>query len=133
MADGEKILVTGANGQLGSELRDLAPKFSQFEFVFVSRDELPIDDFARLKDFFEQQRPHYCINCAAYTKVDAAESHQDEAFCINAEAVAVIADLCHQYKTRLIHISTDYVFSGVTSEPHTEESPADPLSVYGNS
>jgi len=133
MADPQKILVTGANGQLGMELRDLSPRFSQFEFVFVSRDELPIDNFSAVKDFFEKLRPRYCINCAAYTKVDAAESHKDEAFLINAEAVSVIADLCRQYETKLVHISTDYVFNGNASEPYVEEFATDPMSVYGAS
>jgi dTDP-4-dehydrorhamnose reductase len=133
MADPQKILVTGANGQLGMELRDLSPQFSQFQFVFVSRAELPIDNFSALKEFFEKHQPQYCINCAAYTKVDAAESHREEAFLVNAEAVSVIADRCRQNKTRLIHISTDYVFNGNGTEPYTEESQTEPVSVYGAS
>jgi dTDP-4-dehydrorhamnose reductase len=133
MADRLKILVTGANGQLGMELGDLAPLFPQFEFVFVAREELPIDNFSEVKDFFEKQQPQCCINCAAWTKVDAAESHKEEAFLINAEAVSVLADLCTQHKTQLIHISTDYVFDGQANEPYSEESPTAPMSVYGAS
>jgi len=138
MADQQKILVTGANGQLGRELRDLSPRFSHpidtgFQFVFVSREELPIDNFSALKEFFEEHQPQYCINCAAYTKVDAAESHKEEAFLINAEAVSVIADLCRRNKAKLIHVSTDYIFNGMATEPYTEESPTGPVSVYGAS
>ena len=94
---------------------------------------MPIDNFSAVKDFFEKLQPGYCINCAAYTKVDAAESHKDEAFLINAEAVSVIADLCRQYETKLVHISTDYVFNGNASEPYVEDFATDPMSVYGAS
>jgi dTDP-4-dehydrorhamnose reductase len=128
-----KILVTGANGQLGMELRDLSSSFSQFEFVFASRQDLPIDDFTALQAFFDELKPQVCINCAAYTQVDAAETHKEEAFLINAEAVSVIADLCRGFETRLIHISTDYVFDGLAEQPYSEESPIEPVNTYGAS
>ena len=128
-----KILITGADGQLGMELRDLSFSFPQFEFVFASRQDLPIDDFAALRNFFEAQKPQFCINCAAYTQVDAAEVHRDEAFLINAEAVSVIADRCRLFETRLIHISTDYVFNGQAKTAYTEESPTEPVNAYGAS
>lgn len=127
------ILVTGANGQLGMELRDISSRYPSFEFLFTTRAELPVDNFKVTSDFFEIHQPQLCINCAAYTKVDAAESHKEEAFLINAEAVSTIADLCRQSKAGLIHISTDYVFDGKASFPYLEESVTDPVNAYGAS
>jgi len=128
-----KILVTGANGQLGMELRDLSSYFPQFDFIFASRKELAIDDFTSMSDFFKTHQPAYCINCAAYTQVDAAETQKDEAFLINAEAVSVLAGLCRPFETKLIHISTDYVFNGNASTAYSEGSPTDPVNTYGAS
>src|ERR1041384_5640826 len=110
MIDRLKILVTGANGQLGMELRDLAASYPQYEFIFTTREDMPLDNFTAMAEFFHTYRPKYCINCAAYTKVDSAESETDDAFLINSEAVFVLADLCQEYETLLVHISTDYVF-----------------------
>jgi dTDP-4-dehydrorhamnose reductase len=133
MAEQKKILVTGANGQLGMELRDLASSFPAFEFLFVSREELPLNNFAQLREFFKTNQFDYCINCAAYTKVDAAESNKEEAYLVNAEAVSVIADLCNQYHSQLIHISTDYVFNGDAEKPYREDSQTNPINYYGAS
>ena len=128
-----KILVTGGNGQLGKELRELSPVYSQFEFFFLTREDMPIDQFELVRTYFNTLKPAYCINCAAYTAVDKAESEKDLAFQINGEAVGVLAAVCKQQNTKFIHLSTDYVFNGEGAYPYTENFPTDPINVYGAS
>jgi dTDP-4-dehydrorhamnose reductase len=135
---GGKILVTGSDGQLGKELKGLAASFSHpiaigFEFIFLSKEDLPIHHFESVKNIFNVHRPQYCINCAAYTAVDKAESEKDLAFQINGEAVGILATVCKEYDCRFIHISTDYVFDGTASVPYKEDSSTNPQSVYGAS
>lgn len=133
MSTKQKILITGSNGQLGKELKKLESSFPQYEFVFLSREDLPIHHFELLRNFFKGYHPQYLINCAAYTAVDRAEAEKDLAFQVNAEAVGVMAAVCKEYNTKLIHISTDYVFDGTATKPYTEEAPTNPQSVYGAS
>jgi dTDP-4-dehydrorhamnose reductase len=133
MSDKPKILVTGGNGQLGKEIRELASSFSQFEFVFLSREDMPIQNFELVRVFFDSIKPDYCINCAAYTAVDKAESEKDLAFQINGEAVGVLAAICKEHDTKFIHVSTDYVFNGEADYPYTENFPTDPINAYGAS
>ena len=128
-----KILVTGGNGQLGKELREFSSLHTGLEFVFLSREELPIHQFELVRNYFDTLQPAYCINCAAYTAVDKAESEKDLAFQINGEAVGVLAAICKEHETKLIHISTDYVFNGETGYSYTESFPTDPINVYGAS
>lgn len=129
----QKILVTGANGQLGKELQELARKFLVFDFVFLSREDLPIHDIESVKQAFKKYAPHYCINCAAYTAVDKAETDKENAFLINGEATGVLAAACKEYNTRFIHISTDYVFDGNAISPYKTDAATNPQSVYGES
>jgi len=129
----QKILVTGSNGQLGKELQQLAPGFPQFEFIFLAKEDLPIQHFEMVRHYFNIYAPAYLINCAAYTAVDRAESEKDRAFQINGEAVGVLAAVCKQHATKMVHISTDYVFDGTATMPYTEDATTNPQSVYGAS
>ena len=131
MMNRSKILVTGANGQLGKELRQLCGVYPQFEFIFLSKDDLPVNNFELLRNTFKIYHPQFCINCAAYTDVDRAESEKDLAFIVNGEAAGVLAAICTEYDTKFIHISTDYVFDGMATIPYKEESPANPATIYG--
>lgn len=125
--------MTGANGQLGSELKVLAPHFPYCQFLFVTKEELNIQDITALAKYFSGHSIDFCINCAAYTAVDKAESEKYFAYLINAEAVATLAKVCNKNKTQLIHISTDYVFDGTADKPYKETDLTNPVSVYGKS
>jgi dTDP-4-dehydrorhamnose reductase len=129
----ETILVTGSNGQLGNELQQLSSNYPGYQFLFTSKEDLPIDDFERVKRYFENKQVDYCINCAAYTAVDKAETERDIAYLMNADAIANLAEICHNYQTLLIHISTDYVFNGSSSIPYKENDAIDPINTYGAS
>ena len=127
----EIILVTGSSGQLGSELRELSKKYPSYNFLFTTRNELSIENKSAIKNFFKKQKIKYCINCAAYTAVDKAESEQEKAFLINAEAPGMLASICNDHHVKLIHISTDYVYDGSIQQPLKEENPVGPLNTYG--
>lgn len=127
------ILITGANGQVGQELRVWAAAYPSYEFIFTTREEMPVDDEAAVQRYFAQYHPVWCINCAAYTAVDKAETEQEAAFRINAEGTRILAAACKAQNTRFIHISTDYVFNGQSPVPYKEESPTDPVNQYGAS
>jgi dTDP-4-dehydrorhamnose reductase len=127
----KKILVTGANGQLGKELRDLASAHPDVEFLFLSREDLPIHHFELVRNMFASFSPDYCINCAAYTAVDKAEQEAELAQIVNATSVGILAAVSAAHDCRFIHVSTDYVYGGDASEPYTEDSPTAPTSVYG--
>lgn len=127
----KKVLVTGANGQLGKEFRDLAPFHTEFEFLFLSREDLPIHHFELVRNIFDAFRPDFCINCAAYTAVDKAEQEAALARLINAESVGILAAVSSAHNCRFIHVSTDYVYGGGANTPYLETSPTAPESVYG--
>lgn len=127
------ILVTGANGQLASEIKIISKQYPGHIFLFTTKEDLPIENAEAVELFFEKNRIDYCINCAAYTAVDKAESEKKRAFLINAEAVEKLAGICNFHKAKLIHISTDYVYDGSLSVPLREDAATDPVSVYGSS
>jgi len=130
----KKILVTGASGQLGSELKAASSGYGGSDFVFLSRQDLPLDAPAsQFQAILERARPDWCINCAAYTAVDKAETESDLARLLNGEAVGRLAEACRSFSARLIHLSTDYVFDGQSSRPLTEKDPTNPINVYGAS
>lgn len=127
------ILVTGANGQLGRELKILSFNYPEFQFTFLSKEELAINNPESLTNLFANIHPGYCINCAAYTAVDKAEEEKDIAFLVNAKAVGILSKVCKENNTQLIHISTDYVFDGTSFIPYKEEDATNPQNVYGYS
>ncbi|WP_413999300.1 dTDP-4-dehydrorhamnose reductase [Flavobacterium sp. W1B] len=127
----KKIVVTGAQGQLGSELQVLAVDYPQFEWVFTDREELNLCDLAGLEAQLDAIHPQIIINCAAHTAVDKAESEVELADVLNHQAVAVMAKWSHANACRLVHISTDYVFDGNSSVALTEEAQTNPINVYG--
>jgi len=128
-----KILVTGANGQLGMELRQLEKFYPGFRFFFAGKEELSIADKKSIDQFFSAHLPNYCINCAAYTAVDKAETEMGPAYNINALAVGVLAKACKKFQAKFFHISTDYVFAGNGSRPYAEVDATSPLNFYGYS
>ncbi len=124
------ILVTGGNGQLGCSLR-LASAESEHRYVFTDVEELDITSAAAVEEFFCREKPDVVVNCAAYTAVDMAEDNEMQADRINHLAVALLADACRRYNATLIHISTDYVFSGEAAAPYGEEVEPAPINAYG--
>jgi len=126
-----KILVTGANGQLGQSCRELSLQYPEHEFVFTGSEELSIIDFQSVSDFFIQNSFDFCINAAAYTAVDLAESAPEQAMQVNAEAVGHLAKMCSAQHCLLIHISTDYVFNGEKSSGYVPDDVTGPINVYG--
>lgn len=129
----KKILVTGAGGQLGSEIQVLRERHPSFEFLFVDKDEMPLDQPETIGSFIAELRPDWVISCGAYTAVDKAETEKELAFTINGDAAGAIAAGCSAVGARLIHISTDYVFDGNSAIPLKEEDATGPINIYGAS
>lgn len=129
----EKILVTGAKGQLGSELSELSSDYPQYEWYFADRTQITLDNLDLLKVQLNEIKPDVILNCGAYTAVDKAESQKDLAFTVNDLAVRLIAKYAKDNGVKLIHISTDYVFDGASSLALNEEAKTNPINVYGAS
>lgn len=126
----KRILVTGANGQLGMEMRILGA-VAPNEYIFTDVEELDITDKKAVEDFVCQNNIQIIVNCAAYTNVDRAEEDEATAERINAEAVRNLAEAAKRVDGTLFHISTDYVFGGEGNTPRTEDMPLDPQGAYG--
>jgi len=125
------ILVTGGNGQLGSELKELAPAYANYHFIFTDVENLDICDHNAVATFIDKNNINTIINCAAYTAVDKAEEQFELADKINHLAVANFAQIAKDKNIQLVHISTDYVFDGTNHKPYTETDSPNPESVYG--
>lgn len=125
------VLVTGGDGQLGNSLRDISKNQYDYHFQFVDIEELDITMENQILDYFANNSISYCINCAAYTAVDKAESNQPLSSAINEKGAKNLAIACKKYDVTLIHISTDFVFNGNKNTPYNESDETDPISVYG--
>jgi dTDP-4-dehydrorhamnose reductase len=125
------VLITGANGQLGNEMRVVAKQYTEVDFVFTDVEELNICNADEVDSFVKNLLPDYIVNCAAYTAVDKAETDIDLCRAINCDAVKNLGIAAQKYKAKVIHVSTDYVFDGTNNVPYTETMPTNPQTIYG--
>jgi dTDP-4-dehydrorhamnose reductase len=125
------VLVTGANGQLGQAIQSISGNYPEIDFVFCDSSTLDITNVNQIKETFKQFKPNYCINAAAYTAVDKAESEPEKAFSINVTGAKNLAEICKENNTILLHVSTDFVFDGNKKVPYSEEDIPNPTGVYG--
>jgi len=128
----KNILVTGSKGQVGQELQALASSFPNFKFVFVDVDDLDITDGKAVQEFMQKIKLDYCINCAAYTAVDHAESNAEIAKKVNVDGVYHLAQACLLHGAEFFQLSTDYVYHNNWNQPLTEDAPTEPKSVYAS-
>ena len=126
-----KVLITGSNGQLGSEIRELSRSYNVVNFIFKDLPDLDICNFDELQNFIIKNNIIAVINCAAYTAVDKAEKDEQIAKKVNSEGVSNIVKALQKVNGKLIHISTDYVFDGDQAIPYKESDPVNPTGVYG--
>jgi len=126
-----KILVTGAYGQLGNEINCLTSKYPALQFLFTDVDSLDITSESALEIWFQNNKPDYVVNCAAYTAVDKAETDTETAEKVNALAPSLLGKFSNEIGSKLIHISTDYVFDGESFTPYSESDKVNPKSIYG--
>ena len=129
----KRVMVTGANGQLGQALQAVAKDYKNLDCVFLGKDDLDITDAKAVEALFAKHDVDVCINTAAYTQVDQAEEEKDKAFALNATAVQHLGEVCLRHHIWLVHISTDYVFDGALDRPYTPNDMPNPLNVYGAS
>jgi len=126
-----KVLITGSNGQLGSEINKISDRFSDMDFSFTDIAELDITSSDKVAEFLNAFQPEYLVNCAAYTNVDKAETDWTTATLLNATAVGILAEQSAKIGCKIIHVSTDYVFNGQGPRPYKENDQVDPQSAYG--
>jgi dTDP-4-dehydrorhamnose reductase len=125
------VLVTGANGQLGQALQSISGNYPEIDFVFCSSSDLDITKKESCETVFVKYKPDYCINAAAYTAVDKAESEPEKAQLINVKGAENLAEVCKKYDSILLHVSTDFVFDGSNKIAYKEEDTPNPTGVYG--
>lgn len=126
-----KVLVTGGNGQLASCIRDIDSTSYDYRFLYVDLPEFDITDKEKVIGFFNENDISYCINCAAYTAVDKAESEKDLAYAVNVVGAKNLAEACREFNAVMIQISTDFVFDGKQGSIYSETGVTNPLGVYG--
>lgn len=126
-----KIVVTGANGQLGRSIRRLSVEHHELDFIFTDIDSLDIGNRDAVLAFAETHPVDFIVNCAAYTAVDKAEEEEEQCRRINTDAVAYLGEAAQHIGARILHVSTDYVFGGDSYMPYQESDPVSPTSVYG--
>ncbi|WP_312355083.1 dTDP-4-dehydrorhamnose reductase [Empedobacter sp.] len=127
----KRILVTGANGQLGQSILEQSKNYKEIECFFVTRNELDITNEELINHYFEDKSFDFVVNCAAYTAVDKAEDDQENAYLVNAKATEFLAKITNQKGIPFIHVSTDYVFDGTEAQPRLETDQTNPIGVYG--
>ncbi len=127
------ILVTGANGQLGNEIRCIVDKYPQYNYFFTDVDTLDICNKEAVMQYASANAINYIVNCAAYTAVDKAEDDEALCYAINAQAVQNLGEVAQSIGAKILHVSTDYVFDGTAHIPYTEDQPVYPTNVYGRS
>ena len=125
------VLVTGGSGQLGQALQSIEKNYPEIDFHFFSSSQLDITNPEQCQAIFEKVKPDFCINAAAYTAVDKAETESDKARSINVTGCENLAKACKENNTILLHISTDFIFDGTATQPYSEESIPNPTGVYG--
>jgi len=129
----KKILITGSNGQLGSEMKVISALYPEYQFLYTDVAELDLTNAQAVESFFAENKPDAVVNCAAYTAVDKAEDDVELCYKINRDAIENLGRASKENGAVLIHVSTDYVFDGTSYIPYTEDMPVCPASVYGKS
>lgn len=125
------VLVTGTNGQLGQSIKSIANKYPTIQFIYTDYYEMDITNLESCTNAFSKYKPQFCINTAAYTAVDKAESEPEKAHLINVVGAENVAKVCKEFDTILVHISTDFIFDGASKIPYLESDFPNPQSVYG--
>ena len=125
------VLVTGANGQLGQAIQFLSDKYADIDFKFCSSSDLDITSLENCQLVFTKYKPDFCINAAAYTAVDKAESEPEKSNLINVVGAKNLAAVCKEFSTVLLHVSTDFIFDGTKKTPYLETDLPNPTGVYG--
>lgn len=126
------VAVFGAAGQLGQSIQSIKENFPTMDFHFFSSKDCDITSIEAIENAFESCKPHYCINAAAYTAVDKAESQPEIAFAINATGAKNLSEISNKYNCTIVHVSTDFIFDGTSKTPYLETDATNPLGVYGS-